>query len=253
MSKNDANLVLQDLITALALLSRLPVPDHNDATLRPAQSAWAYPLVGAVIGAMAAFAGMLAIAIGTPAPLAAALVLGTLIVSTGAMHEDGLADTADGLWGGWTPTRRLDIMKDSHIGAYGVIALVLSLLTRWAALWVLLEAGIALAVAALISAAMLSRAVMPALMSALPHARYTGLSHSVGQVATGTAAFAAAIACVTAILLLGTDAFMAIFWVAGLTIALGSIAKRKIGGQTGDILGASQQATEIAVLLSILT
>jgi len=252
MSKNDANLVLQDLITALALLSRLPVPDHNGATLRPARSAWAYPLVGAVIGAMAAFAGMLAIAIGTPAPLAAALVLGTLIVSTGAMHEDGLADTADGLWGGWTPARRLEIMKDSHIGAYGVIALVLSLLTRWAALWVLLEAGIALAVAALISAAMLSRAVMPALMSALPHARYTGLSHSVGQVATGTAAFAAAIACVTAILLLGTDAFMAIFWVAGLTIALGSIAKRKIGGQTGDILGASQQATEIAVLLSIL-
>ena len=107
MAKNDQALVsVRDLSLALALLSRLPVP-VSDST-RTARAAWAYPVVGLVVGAIAGLAGVLAMALGLPAPLTALLSLGLLVVVTGAMHEDGLSDTADGLWGGWDPARRLD-------------------------------------------------------------------------------------------------------------------------------------------------
>ena len=155
-----------DVVEALALLTRLPVP-AGDGT-RGAAAAWAYPLVGVVIGGIAAVAGAIAYWLALPPLLCALLSLATMIVLTGAMHEDGLADTADGLWGGWTREARLEIMKDSHIGTYGVLALILSVAARWGALWLLFEAGVGLACAALIVGAAVSRGAMPALMAYLP-------------------------------------------------------------------------------------
>lgn len=250
MAKNDQALVsVQDIPLALTLLSRLPVRGSDNT--RAARAAWAYPLVGLILGLIAGLAGLLAASLGLPEPLTALISLAILTILTGAMHEDGLADTADGLWGGWDPARRLEIMKDSRIGAYGVVALTLSLLSRWAALWVLFEAGTGIAIAALVASAALSRATMPALMSALPHARPTGLSHSVGQVPNNTSLLAAAVAVLIAILTLGWGFLMAVFWAAVIAIAMAAIARAKIGGQTGDILGGTQQLAEIAVLFSI--
>ena len=203
MSKNETALVaLSDIPTALGLLSRLPVPPADME--RTAAAAWAYPVAGLILGALAALAGAIAHAFGLPSPLTALIALGFLILATGAMHEDGLADTADGLWGGWTRDRRLEIMKDSQIGTYGVVALVLSLAARWAALSLLYDIGSGIAAAALVTAATLSRAAMPLLMARLPHARAGGLSHSVGPVPERTAWLALAIAALvgTALLLL---------------------------------------------------
>lgn len=239
-----------DIVLAFALLTRLPLPQAPGA--RGGRAAWAWPLAGLGVATLAALGGAMATALGLPAPLAALATLAVLVATTGAMHEDGLADTADGLWGGWTRERRLEIMRDSRIGTYGVIALVLSLGARWAALWGLFEAGPGMAVTAVLTAAALSRATMPALMAALPPARADGLSKNVGTVPRPTVALALGIAALTALLLTGWGAFGAIFWAAAAALALGLVARRKIGGQTGDILGATQQMAEIAVLFSLL-
>ena len=243
--RTDRLLAPGDIATATALLTRLPVPFTAD---RAAAAAWAYPVAGFFVATLAAALASLALAFGLPPALAAGLVLAVQVIVTGAMHEDGLADSADGLWGGWTRARRLEIMRDSRIGTYGVIALVMSLGLRWQALTLVLAAG--LHWPALIAVAVLSRAVMVALMHHLPHARDDGLSRQTGRPGRDTALLAMALGAVGA-LLLGGWAFVLIV-VAGLAaLAVTSIARAKIGGQTGDILGATQQVTEIALLLTI--
>ncbi len=249
MSKPDTALVmLADIPAAIGLLSRLPVNSDGD---RGAASAWAFPIVGLIVGVIAAAIGWTSLAIGLSASLTAGITLVSLVVMTGAMHEDGLADTVDGLWGGWDKERRLEIMKDSHIGAYGVIALVLSLLLRWVALTALAQAG--LLTITLIAVATLSRAPMVVVMALMPNARDSGLSASVGRVDTKTAMIAVGIAIIATMALLGWSGITTIVAVTitGCIVAL--IAQRKIGGQTGDILGASQQITEIAALLALTT
>ena len=236
----------QDPAAALGLLTRLPIQiDTELAVERGAKASWAYPLAGAVVGAIAAVTAGIALWLGLPATVAAALALAVQIVITGAMHEDGLADSADGLWGGWTIDRRLEIMKDSRIGAYGVLALGLALILRWSALAAILPyAGWFW----LPVVGALSRAPMPALMAALPNARANGLSQSVGRPSQETMLAGVAIAVVVALIGVGWAAFACIFWAGVVATGCAMIAKAKIGGQTGDILGATQQVTEIAVL-----
>lgn len=239
VKQNDTNRIT-DIAGALRLLTRLPLP-ASDTVPGPA-AAWAWPLAGAVVGGLAALVGFLAMPLG--AGIAAGLVLGAQVVMTGAMHEDGLADSADGLWGGWDRARRLEIMKDSHIGTYGVMALILITLIRWNALVILLDAG---QFWALVVVAALSRAPMAVLMAALPNARRAGLSHSVGQVPRAAAGVAALIASGFA-LSLGMSGFVAVLGVGVVSFAWAGLAKAKIGGQTGDILGASQQLSEAVAL-----
>lgn len=231
-----------DLASAFALLTRLPVPAHRP---QGARSAWAWPLVGAVVGGIAASVALGAGMLGLPPGPVAALVLAVQALVTGALHEDGLADTADGLMGGRTRERRLEIMKDSRIGSFGALALVLVTLARWSALAALVGAG---AFAAIIAAAALSRAPMAALMAALPNARPSGLSHHVGRPSGGTAALACALALGVGLLSTGLGAVLMALCAAPLILALASAARARIGGQTGDILGASQQLTEAAAL-----
>ncbi|RGP36673.1 adenosylcobinamide-GDP ribazoletransferase [Pseudotabrizicola alkalilacus] len=233
--------ILADLASAFGLLSRLPFPQTRHH--RP-QSCWVWPLVGLVIGGLATGVGWAAMAAGLPVGLAAALVLAVGAMATGALHEDGLADTADGLFGGWTRERRLEIMKDSHIGSYGTLALLLVTLAAWSALGVLLSIG---AHAAIVAAAALSRAPMALIMALLPQARNGGLSHSLGQPPVMVALVAAALALLIAAPLGLVGAAMAVAAAAaGLAVAL--LARARIGGQTGDILGASQQMAWLAAL-----
>ncbi|WP_421703614.1 adenosylcobinamide-GDP ribazoletransferase [Aliiroseovarius sp.] len=254
MTERDMRLATPgDIPAALGLLTRLPITvDFARAQARGAQAAWAWPLAGALVGLIAGMVGLATWSLGVPPGFAAGLALVTQAMLTGAMHEDGLADTADGLWGGYTRERRLEIMKDSAIGAYGTIALVLSLLLRFAALSALFATG--QAVLALIAAGALSRAAMGVLMSSLPNARGEGLSDSVGRPPRTTAALGLGLALTLSVLLSGPAAWLASTLAASLAaFALASIAKAKIGGQTGDILGATQQVTEIAALAAFAT
>ncbi|MZR14056.1 adenosylcobinamide-GDP ribazoletransferase [Maritimibacter sp. DP07] len=246
MARTDPIAQPGDIAVALALLTRLPVSaDHA----RGAHASWAWPLAGLAVGLGAAVVGGLGLWLGLPAALTAVAILLTQVMLTGGLHEDGLADIADGFWGGHEKARRLEIMKDSRVGSYGVIALCLSLLARWAALTALLSVG---GIAwALIAVGLLSRAPMPVLMAAMPNARGQGLSAQVGQPGQPTATLAVIIAILGAFFCLGAGALAPILWATLATIALAGIAKAKIGGQTGDVLGASQQLAEIAALAAL--
>lgn len=237
--QNDRR-AISGIAGALRLLTRLPMP-VSDAIPGPG-AAWAWPLAGAVVGSLAALVGVLALPLGPG--IAAGLVLGAQAMMTGAMHEDGLADTVDGFWGGWDRARRLEIMKDSHIGTYGVMALIVVSLIRWSAVSALLAAG---AWWAVVVVAALSRVPMTVLMAILPNARGAGLSQSVGRVPRPVAGVAVLIGAGFA-LSLGTAGIWAIVAVAVASAALAAVARAKIGGQTGDILGASQQLAEAAAL-----
>ena len=244
MDKNDS---LRQLWLAAVLLTRLPFPHlPPSAFAMGARAVWAYPLVGLSVGAAGAVTGQLALSLGVPAMAAAALALGGMMLVTGAMHEDGLADVFDGFWGGFTPAKRLEIMRDSQIGTYGVLALVVVFALRLTAVAALLDAN----PLALVAAAALSRGVMPLVMHTLPHARRDGLAQSVGRPAFGATALACAIGGAIAVLCLGAGGLMALITALGICAAMALLAKRKIGGQTGDVLGATQQLSEAAVLLT---
>jgi adenosylcobinamide-GDP ribazoletransferase len=248
--RDIATRVLPDLFSAFALLSRLPLPDHRAAG---AGSAWAWPLVGAALGALAAGVASAALMTGVTPGVTAALVLATMALLTGGLHEDGLADTADGLFGGWTKQRRLEIMKDSRIGSYGMLALMLVTLARWSALTALLvfEGHWGGHWAALVATGAVSRAPMALMMALLPNARGEGLSHATGRPTLPVAwvgmtlalAISAGLAGWTGLGLLGAALLAAIL--------VSIFALRRIGGQTGDILGATQQLAEVACLAAL--
>ena len=249
MRKNDTALVAPwDLPVALALMTRLPMPRVPEIAFeRQAQAAWAFPLVGLVVGLIAAVTGLCGLAIGLPVPIVAGLCVAVQIIVTGAMHEDGLADTVDGFWGGWEPERRLEIMKDSRIGTYGVLALVISVALRWVAVAGLLSIG----VWALIVAAIASRAGLPIVMTALPRVRPGGLSDTVGTPGMLAAVISGVLGAIL-VVLLAQSAAPVLFLATILSVgAVALIAQQKIGGQTGDVLGATQQITEIACLIAL--
>jgi len=241
---------LHDLPAAVGLLTRLPVPlDGDRAMARGGAAAWAFPLAGALVGAMAGAVWALAAWLGLPQPVAAGLAVATSVIVTGALHEDGLADSADGLWGGWTRDRRLAIMRDSRIGSYGVVALILSLGLRAGALAALPPT---LAPPALIACGALSRGAMVGLWAVLPPARRDGLSAGTGRPRPATAALALALGVAVGVLACGSAGLGAAMAGLGGAAVVGTIARAKIGGQTGDILGAAQQVADIAALLALV-
>ncbi|WP_264212937.1 adenosylcobinamide-GDP ribazoletransferase [Leisingera thetidis] len=248
MRKNDIQ--AKDILLALVLLTRLPLPHlPPGAFQRHARAVWAFPLAGLAVALPAVLVASLALTAALPAVVAAGLALAVQVMLTGAMHEDGLADTADGLWGGFTRERRLEIMQDSRIGAYGVIALILGLGLRWSALSVLIQTA---GPWVLLPLAMTSRAVMPTLMAALPNARAAGLSQTVGRPRALPCLLAVLLAIVLSLPLIGAAAIGITLSMGAAALGMGALAKAKIGGQTGDILGASQQIAEIAGLLALL-
>ncbi|MBR0710477.1 adenosylcobinamide-GDP ribazoletransferase [Bradyrhizobium liaoningense] len=241
--------IVADLRMAASFVTILPVASSKPAADGAvARATWALPIAGLLVGLAGAFIYKVAIRLGLTPSLAALLALATTTLITGALHEDGLADTADGLGGGRTRERKLEIMRDSRIGAYGVCALILSFGLRWSAL-----AAIAnpLAVTfALCAAHAAARAGVPAFMSLVPPARPDGLSASAGAPPGRSVAVAFAVGTLVLALALGPGKALVgliLLSLAGLTLA--RLAIRQIGGQTGDILGAFEQIGEILILL----
>ncbi|MBL8669014.1 MAG: adenosylcobinamide-GDP ribazoletransferase [Alphaproteobacteria bacterium] len=251
---------LRELGAAWSLLTIVPVPD----ALRPETadfraSVWAYPLIGAGIGAAAAGAWLLGCWLLGAGWLAAALAVLAAVVLSGALHEDGLADSADALGARGDRERALAIMKDSRIGAFGTLALLLASALRIGAVAALAPWVGALV---LVAAASASRAVPAVLLAVLPPARSDGLVASAGRPAMGDAQSAAGVACGIALaaglFLSGSAGFGgALAWLllggalaAGAHALVAGQAERRIGGVTGDVCGAAQQLAEIGVLLA---
>nr|WP_246329552.1 adenosylcobinamide-GDP ribazoletransferase [Chthonobacter rhizosphaerae] len=250
-----------DLAGIVRFLSRLPVPrltaDDDPARLPDLREAGALlPLAGAVIALPAAAATALLAATELPPLMAGALVVTAGLLATGALHEDGLADTADGLGAGGGPERRLAAMKDSRIGGFGAAALAMTLILRTAAVAALIPAGPLAAGLAVLATGAASRIGLVALWHGLPSARPGGLADQAGRperrafvLAVGSGVGLAALAWPLA----GADGVIAgLLLMGGGVLALGRYARRTLGGQTGDVLGAAQQVGEAAFLTGLL-
>lgn len=248
--------------TCIRFYSRLPVPALPGDTAHALPDfrlvPRALPVAAVAIALPAALIALLAGLAGVDALLAAALAVTALVVTTGAFHEDGLADSADGLFGGHTPERRLEIMKDSRVGTFGALALGLSLLLRVTALAAILQgAGAWAAAAAMLVAAPWSRIEGIRILATVPPTRRDGAAASVGRPERSVLPVAYGLSGALALLLVAAGALPLAGVVLGLALSvlathwLSRIASRLIGGQTGDILGAAQQLGEIAIYLGL--
>ena len=239
-------------LLACQFLTRLPVPVRWDPARMAAAPRW-YPAAGLVIGALAAGAYLLA-ATRFSADLAALAALAAGMLVTGCLHEDGFADVCDGLGGGATRARALEIMRDSRLGTYGVAGLALMLLGQWQALAGLGAGG--LAPLALLASHAASRASCVVVMATSRYARPAGAAASVsGGVGAGSVALALAVAAAPLALLAARAPAAAAAGAAGLALAhmlTRAWFERRLGGYTGDCLGAVQQTGALAFYLGLL-
>lgn len=243
---------LEYFLGAIRFFTRLPVPAwvrHSPEAL--SRSVRYLPAVGLVVGGIGAVVFVAASSL-WPQPVAVLLAMAAGILATGAFHEDGLADTADGLGGGWDKARILAIMKDSRVGSYGVIAMALALLGKFA---VLAALPLALVPAALLAGQALSRFCALLLVATLAYVRDDAASKSrplTTRFSAAAAAFAAVFALAPLCLLPPARALAGVALAAAATLWLAAKFRRWLGGYTGDCLGATQQAAEIAFYLGCL-
>jgi adenosylcobinamide-GDP ribazoletransferase len=237
---------LPDLAAAFTLLTRLPVHRLNLALPAEAfaRSIWAYPVAGAVVGGLGGLVATAAATTRLPAGFAAAAALGTMVLLTGGLHEDGVADTADGLGGGATRERKLAIMRDSRIGSFGAIALILAFAARLAAITALPSP-----IAGLAAAAALGRAAMLVPLLLLPPARSDGMAAGLGRIGAAPALSGLALGAAAACAFLPPGAAVTGVAAAALGgLGMTWLARRQLAGVTGDILGATCVAVECLVL-----
>ncbi len=225
------------------MLSRIPA-GGGDVTPR---IAWAFPLVGALLGGVGGLAYALAVALHLPPWVAAFWALAVEVGVSGGLHEDGLADSADALGAEATRQRRLDILRDSRIGAFGALALILALGLRATAIAAIGRAGAV--VVALVVAGAASRAAMIGVSFLLAPARRDGLGAGLGRLPPGASSVGVALAAVLALALLGPGRALGVALAAALALlVVAGIASRRLGGYTGDIYGAVAALATCTVL-----
>jgi adenosylcobinamide-GDP ribazoletransferase len=262
---NRTTSVIADMAAAILFFTRLPVPvrlprDHGPPDM--GRIARVVPVVGLIVGVISASMALVAWGAAFPPLGCALLALGAAALLTGAMHEDGLADVADGFGGGWTRERKLEIMKDSRVGSYGVTAVIVVLGLEAALIADILgRTGPIAAFVAIIAAATLSRVAALAPMALLPPARTDGLAAAAGAVSPRDLAIGALFACLLAgvglVVLFGVRgaplALLVCVTAASITaILLTRLAKAQIGGHTGDVAGATQKLASVAVLAALV-
>lgn len=238
-----------DLKVAISFSTRLPIVHASPvAGGDVARAVWALPVAGACVGLFGAAVYWLGYHAGLPALPAATLSLAATVFATGCLHEDGLADVADGFGGGATRERKLEIMDDSRIGAYGACALVLALLMRAGAIASLAHPERVLF--ALLAAHVGARAIVPAFMWFVPPARPDGLAAAAG--APPAASVIVAVLLGAAALGIGLGPAGGLVTVAGVivgAVVMARLSVLQIAGQTGDVLGAVEQVSETLILL----
>lgn len=241
-------------LLAVQFLTRLPVPASAGFTPERLTAATRfYPLVGALIGGGAALAYALSASL-FPPMVAVLLSIVASLALTGAFHEDGLADMFDGVGGGLTRERALEIMKDSRIGTYGAAALILALALKAATLAAMPALAVVLA---LVAGHALSRFSAVLVIATSAYVRDHGTAKPVAE---GVSPESLLIATTTALALvlalaIGLGIMAALLGLAGLAAgnwAMRRVFERKLGGYTGDCLGAVQQGSELGFYLGVL-
>lgn len=254
------NPIFKDLLSSVQFLSRLPIPvalaDESEPDFT--RSSRLFPIAGLIITIPALVAMIVLGIFGVPAMVIAAIVIAIQVIVTGALHEDGLADCADGFGGGQTPEEKLEIMKDSRIGAFGVAALIMALLLRFALLSALISTSLMAGLLAYGAAQIVSRAVQVYFWQNLPSAKPEGLSSAYGEPDEGSVRWALGTGVIAALALTlftfnVTSIFIAFILVLIAFLAFHMLCQKQINGQTGDTLGAIQILAEIAFLIGLTT
>jgi len=253
----------QDVLTSLAFLSRLPIR-LSTSHYSLAGASRAFGGAGLILGAIVGAVFWIASAAGLDPVIAVIVALAAGALVTGGLHEDGLADVADGFGGGWSVERKLAIMRDSQIGAYGVLALIFSVgfrIAAYAAIFATGPSGLELSLIASIGLfggiGCLSRAPLALMMYQLPLARKDGRAAEAGSPTHDNMRYglfvSAALGFICLMFALKTVAVIAVFtFVAMAYLLMARLAKSQIGGYSGDVLGALQQTGEIFGLLAVL-
>jgi len=250
----EIRLQMNRFLGALVFLTRIPVGNlYVFRAEELARSTVYFPVVGLLIGSLAGALLFFAQSV-FPSIVAVLLCMLATVWVTGALHEDGLADAADGLAGGSTPAQRLAIMKGSAIGVYGAAALWFSLTTKLLLLGSLLERGTTVAICALIVANGMGRAGTVALLFACPYAREgeSKASPFAHQVTPGELVISLLPPVFSAFLFLGRDALACICGAGATVWATAVFYRRMIGGITGDCLGATNQLIELVCYLLLV-
>jgi adenosylcobinamide-GDP ribazoletransferase len=244
----------EEILLAWTLLTRIPAPGFRLQTQANLGSAfWAYPLIGAAVGAIGAAVYVISIELGLGMLSPFAMALAAMTLATGAFHEDGLGDFMDGIGGGQTRERKLEIMRDSRLGTYGVMALVTFFLLSTTLLFELENTGWQPAfggfAAVFVCVAAFQRAALGVPLVLLKPVRSDGLAADAPQPRYRIVALGILIATLLSVLLLGPGATAVVF-AASMLSALGVtwLAWRQLGGRTGDALGA---AASLAGVVSV--
>lgn len=235
---------MKDLRLAIAFLTLFPVAPDGDHHMGPARAY--FPLVGLALGGV--LAGLDSVARHVmPAPVVGALLVTALLMMTRALHADGFLDACDALFGGFSTARRLEILRDPHVGAYAIVGGICLLLLKWSLLTGMPEG---LRPALLLLFPCLSRCGMLTTMVAFPYARQRGMGTSFQARARGRQiAFAVASAATAGVLLQGVAGLVLLATSILVSLALGRWMSRLLGGMTGDAYGAVNEVAEVIVLL----
>jgi adenosylcobinamide-GDP ribazoletransferase len=255
-TKMGPNLHIDKIAQAIGFLSRYPVPEtffRTDDGKMDETSGY-YVIAGALIAMPLAGVAAILAALDVNTMLIAALLVASLTFVTGGLHEDGLSDCADGFWGSTKRDKILTIMKDSRLGTYGTLALLFSILLKFVAFTQIFEHLNAFsAYFAIIIACASSRGIMVWHWSELPAAKTDGVAASVGEPsdkALQITMISLAVLGVLAIIFAGfLAAAFAIIFAAGISFYFTKLTDQKIDGYTGDTIGATQQLSEIAILI----
>ncbi len=245
-----------DFAANLRFFTRLPLTGADHAP-DFGRIGWAAPLVGALVGGLGALVFGGARALSLPSRLAAGLAVAIQVAATGALHEDGLADVADGFGGGRDRAAKLAILRDSRIGTYGAAALILLFVVRIDAIAALSRPNAGFAAAALVLAGAASRAGALAPLALLDPARTEGAGAGAGglraRALLPVAATLAIVAMATGLAALDVvRALFACVCAAGAVAGVVALARRQIGGQTGDVCGAAAAFAETTTLIALL-
>lgn len=257
-SGSNSNSLWDNVRISLMFLSRLPLPDVRNHPENLASVMGAFPVAGAIIGGLAGTVCVLSLVLGLPATVAAVVTVAALALLTGGLHEDGLADVADGFGGGQSAARKLDIMKDSRVGTYGVLALIFAVALKVTALSAILDANVGYFAIMVLFAALgaWSRSLCVALMATTPNARGAGIAANAGLPDQDVNRQALIVGAVLLAFFLwpvfGLWVTVAVFAASCAAFWLvRSLALRQIGGHTGDVAGTVQIAAETAMLITL--
>jgi adenosylcobinamide-GDP ribazoletransferase len=235
------------LAIAFGFMTRLPVPHvaMRDGDLTRASAV--FPLVGLVVAAVAVAVRHVTGLVWGPVTGTVAGVLSATVV-TGAFHEDGVADAADGLWGGWNPDERLQIMRDSRLGTYGTVALIAVFALRFA---LLAGQSTATFAVAMVCGHVLGRVAGPVLVAWLPALADSSSAGIAGRLGRGATAFAAAATLIPVVVAAGWLAPVLLVVAVTVVLACGGVFRHRLGGVTGDAIGATTVLVELAVIAAV--